>query len=211
MAMMGEWWETIRPHGASQTLNYKVRNRPGHTHACAGIFNCQFGRRGTKGSIIWGACIRLVYKSAAIGTQSVAQDYARKSIRSGRRVPRSRKGFGSKTGPVQAREFGSKIADSTCDRGWEVGIGSKMSGTSVLMVWAERMKERIYILWTKSPKRFRYADSFEGFAMSTCSLFVAEFDLNSVFPERERKLLSPTVNDTAVLCASASLLLELGE
>lgn len=47
--------------------------------------------------------------------------------------------------------------------------------------------------------------------MSTCSLFVAEFDSNSVFPERERKLLSPTVDDTAVLCATASLLFELGE
>lgn len=47
--------------------------------------------------------------------------------------------------------------------------------------------------------------------MSTCSLFVAEFDSNFVFPERERKLLSPTVDDTAVLCATASLLFELGE
>lgn len=79
------------------------------------------------------------------------------------------------------------------------------------MLWTERMKKRIHILWTKSPKRFRYAESFEGFAMSTCSLFVAEFDSNSVFPERERKLLSPTVDDTAVLCATASLLFELGE
>ena len=61
-------------------------------------------------------------------------------------------------------------------------------------------KGLIHILCTKSPNRFRYADSLDGFATSTGLLFAGMLVSDADFSARERRLFSPlAAGDTALL------------